>query len=101
MSFWSAGLGLLSGLARGRGETKVVVTNNSLFGDPLPASETLPGVAAAKRAAVTWAGVALGFCPKNTAAAPLTCGVAMDVPEIVFVALLLVFHAEVISVPGA
>ena len=35
------------------------------------------------------------------AATPATCGDAMDVPLIVFVAVLLVLHAEVMPLPGA
>jgi hypothetical protein len=33
--------------------------------------------------------------------APVTCGVAIEVPLIVFVAVSLVFHAEVMLLPGA
>ena len=52
-------------------------------------------------AAVTVAGEALGFVSKNNAATPATCGVAIDVPEIVFVAVSLVFHDDVMLLPGA
>lgn len=37
----------------------------------------------------------------TSAAAPTTCGVAIDVPLIVLVAVSLVFQAEVIDEPGA
>ncbi len=36
-----------------------------------------------------------------SAAMPATCGAAIDVPEIVFVAVFDVYHAEVILEPGA
>ena len=52
-------------------------------------------------AAVTVAGDALGFVSRNKAATPTTCGVAIDVPEIVLVAVSLVLHDEVILLPGA
>ena len=52
-------------------------------------------------AAVTAAGDALGFPSKKRAATPATCGVAIEVPEIVFVAVSLVFHDEVMLEPGA
>jgi hypothetical protein len=52
-------------------------------------------------AAVTVAGEAVGLTSRNNAATPVTCGVAIDVPEIVFVAVSLVFHDEVMLLPGA
>ena len=36
-----------------------------------------------------------------SAAAPATCGVAIDVPLMVFVAVLLVYQADVMFEPGA
>lgn len=36
-----------------------------------------PVLAAATRAAMTWLGVAVGFCSRYTAMAPVTCGAAM------------------------
>src|SRR5258705_329233 len=50
---------------------------------------------------VTVAGEAPGFVSKNSAATPATCGVAMEVPEIVLVAVSLVFHEDVMLEPGA
>src|ERR1044072_3006682 len=52
-------------------------------------------------AAVTVAGDAVGFVSRNNAATPVTCGVAIDVPEIVLVAVSLVLHADVMLLPGA
>ena len=52
-------------------------------------------------AAVTVAGDAVGFVSKKRAATPATCGVAIEVPEIVFVAVSLVFQDEVMLEPGA
>src|SRR6476660_265118 len=52
-------------------------------------------------AAATCAGVAVGFVSRNNAATPVTCGVAIDVPEIVLVAVSLVLHADVMLLPGA
>ena len=45
----------------------------------------------------TWAGEAVGFALRISAAAPATCGVAIDVPLIVLVAVSLVFQADVMS----
>ena len=59
------------------------------------------GVELSTIAAVTVAGEALGFVSRNNAATPVTCGVAIDVPEIVFVAVSLVFHDDVMLLPGA
>lgn len=52
-------------------------------------------------AAVTVAGDAPGFVSKNRAATPETCGVAIEVPEIVLVPVSLVLEAEVMPEPGA
>jgi hypothetical protein len=52
-------------------------------------------------AEATSAGVMLGVLDNNTAATPATCGDAIDVPEIVLVAVVEVFQAEVIEDPGA
>ncbi len=50
---------------------------------------------------VTDEGEAVGLPCKIKAATPATCGEAIDVPLIVFVAVSLVYHAEVIELPGA
>src|SRR3954464_5810028 len=47
----------------------------------------------------TSAGVSVGFLDSRTAAAPVTCGVAIEVPEIVFVAP--PSQSEVTLTPGA
>ena len=52
-------------------------------------------------AAATVAGEAPGLLSRNKAATPATCGVAMEVPEMVLVAVSLVFHDEVMLDPGA
>ena len=62
---------------------------------------TLPLLAPSLSAVWTCAGVADGFEPRYSAATPATCGVAIDVPLIVLVAVSLVFQAEVMSRPGA
>jgi len=74
---------------------------SSRFGEPVPALVTWFSVEPLTMAAVTVAGEAVGFVSRNNAATPVTCGVAMDVPEMVFVAVSLVFHDEVMLLPGA
>jgi hypothetical protein len=71
------------------------------LGDPAERLVTLPEVALEASALATCAGVADGFTDRNSAAAPVTCGVAIEVPLIVFVAVSLVAHAEVMFTPGA
>jgi len=44
---------------------------------------------------------AFGAISKPSAATPATCGEAIDVPEIVFDAVVDVYHAEVMLDPGA
>ena len=67
----------------------------------MPALLTWFKVALLMMAAVTVAGDAVGFVSKNNAATPATCGVAIDVPEIVLVAVSLVLHDDVMLLPGA
>ena len=50
---------------------------------------------------VTVAGEAPGFASRKSAATPATCGDAIEVPEIVLVAVSLVLHDEVMFEPGA
>ena len=59
------------------------------------------GVELFTSAAVTVDGEAPGFVWRYSAAAPATCGVAIEVPLMVFVAVLLVLQAEVMLEPGA
>ena len=73
----------------------------SRFGEPAPASVTTPVVAADPIVAATCAGVLSGLAERIRAASPATCGDAIEVPEIVLVAVVDVFHADVIPVPGA
>jgi len=58
-------------------------------------------VAAPSKLSSTFAGVADGLTPSSNAAAPATCGQAMEVPEIVLVAVSEVDQDEVMEVPGA
>ena len=76
-------------------------TNIRRFGEPVPADVTRFGVAAVTRASRTWVGVRALFAPRRRAAAPATCGEAMDVPLMVFVAVDDVYHAERMLEPGA
>ena len=78
-----------------------LTTKSSLFGEPVPGLVMTPLVALLTSESRTCCGVNDGFCASTSAAAPVTCGVAIDVPLMVFVAVLLVFHAEVIEEPGA
>ena len=50
---------------------------------------------------VTADGVAAVLFARYSAATPATCGVAIEVPLMVLVAVLLVYQAEVIDEPGA
>ena len=74
---------------------------SKIFGDPEPALVTLPVVPLLTRAFLTVDGLAPVLLWRNKAAAPATCGEAIEVPLIVFVPVLLVYQAEVIELPGA
>jgi len=62
---------------------------------------TTPDVAFPLNADATAAGLAPVFDWRYSAATPTTCGVAIDVPLIVLVAVLLVYHADVMPLPAA
>ena len=57
--------------------------NSSRFGDPIPGFFTLPEVASATILSRTCCGVQVGCADVMMAATPVTCGVAIEVPEIV------------------
>lgn len=78
----------------------VVVVSNSRFGEPA-ASVTVPVVAPPLMTSATVAGDAAGLVCKNSAAAPATCGAAIDVPLIVAVATSDVCQEDVMFEPGA
>ena len=74
---------------------------SSRLGEPVPGLVTLFGVALFTRASRTCAGVAVGLALRKSAAAPATCGEAMDVPLIDVLDVLPEFDAEVMLEPGA
>jgi len=73
----------------------------SLLGELVPGLETTPLVAELTMALATADGDALVCVSRYSAAVPVTCGVAIDVPLMVLVAVVLVYHAEVMLEPGA
>jgi hypothetical protein len=79
--------------------------NSSRFGVPARAAVrdivTRPVVVAAVTAPETAAGAAVVWPDRYSAATPATCGVAIDVPLIVLVAVGPVCQALVIATPGA
>jgi hypothetical protein len=79
----------------------VASTYSSRSGEPAPGSPTAPGVASASSSAVTCAGVHVGCSARISAAAPVTCGAAIDVPLPVRVAVSPPMEALVMSTPGA
>src|SRR4029453_16937620 len=84
----AAGGGVTGGVTGGVPTGGVVVPApmapmySSLFGEPLPGLVTLPAVASATMASRTWAGVRAGLFARYSAATPVTCGVAIEVPLI-------------------
>ena len=71
------------------------------MGEPVPAPVTRPVVAFPVIEPATVAGEAPGLPCRYSAATPATWGEAIDVPLIVFVALVPVYQADVMSEPGA
>jgi len=74
---------------------------SSRFGEPAPAPVTLPEIAPPVIAVATAAGVAFGLPWRYSAATPVTCGVAIDVPLNTFVCVSLPLYDDVIDWPGA
>ena len=68
---------------------------------PAVAAVMEPGVAADSRWLATAAGAASGDPERTAAAAPATCGVAMEVPLIEAMAVVEAVPADVIPTPGA
>src|SRR5207249_3194530 len=77
------------------------IESRSRFGEPVPVPDSLLTLALLTIAAWTVLGDASGSVARYSAAAPVTCGVAIEVPLIVLVAVLLVIHADVMLDPGA
>lgn len=73
----------------------------SRLGEPVPAEVTTPLVADRVSTDATPAGVSVGWAERIRAAIPATCGLAMDVPLMVLVAVLEVYQAEGMLLPGA
>ena len=67
----------------------------------MPELPTTPEVALPVSVAATVAGAAPGVPCSTSAAAPVTCGVAIEVPLIVLVAVSDVSHEDVMFWPGA
>ena len=76
-------------------------TKSSEFGEPAPISVNAPDVALSLMRDATCAGERFGCDSRMRAAAPATCGAAIDVPLSVAVATSLVEVADVIDEPGA
>ena len=74
---------------------------SSRFGDPAWGSVTTDGVAVASRREAIVAGVAVASALSSRAATPATCGAAIEVPEIVAVAVVEVYQSDVMLEPGA
>src|SRR6266508_531530 len=85
----------------GGGGVAPLLTNSSRFGEPVPGLPTTPVVASATIRSRTCCGVRLGLPPRINAATPATCGVAIEVPLMVLVAVSLVDQDEVMPTPGA
>lgn len=74
---------------------------SSRFGEPVPGLVTTPGVAVAVICATASAGESAAVAESMRVAAPATCGEAIEVPEMVVVAVVEVYHADRIDDPGA
>ena len=75
--------------------------NTSRLGEFVPAEVMIPVVALVAIVEANCAGVNAPFNCRMSAAKPATCGLAIDVPEIVFVAVVDPNHVEIIDTPGA
>ena len=87
--------------AVGAGVSNVERAYNNKLGELAPGFVTLSGVATLNMRCAIWAGVAPGSICNHSAAAPATCGAAIDVPDIVRVELDEVMPTERMLTPGA
>ncbi len=87
--------------AVGAGVSNVERAYSNKLGEPEPWFVTLSGVATFNMRCAIWSGVASGSICNHKAAAPATCGAAIDVPDIVRVELDEVMPAERMLTPGA
>src|SRR6185436_1088378 len=85
----------------GGGGGEPLRVKSSRLGEPVPMPVSTPVVARAFSSAITWAGVHVGCSWKTRAPAPVACGVAIEVPLMVLVAVSEVFQVEVMDDPGA
>src|SRR6266545_3364468 len=85
----------------GAGVVPPVPVKRSRFGEPVPGLPTAPVVALFTIVSRTCCGLNDVLPARISAAAPATCGVAIDVPLIVFVAESLEFQEDVMPTPGA
>jgi hypothetical protein len=76
-------------------------TYSKTLGEPPSANVTRSGVAEATSVSRTCVGERPPLAPRRRAAAPATCGEAIDVPLIVFVAVDEVYQADLMLEPGA
>ena len=72
-----------------------------MFGEPEPTDVSLFIEALVVMNCATAEGVALGLAFNAKAAIPATCGLAIEVPLMVLLAVALVYQADVILEPGA
>ena len=87
--------------AVGAGASNVERAYNNKLGELAPGFVTLSGVATLNMRCAIWAGVASGSICNHKAAAPATCGAAIEVPDIVRVELDEVMPIERMLTPGA
>ncbi len=79
----------------------VVLTLRKRSGESVPRSLTMPVRPSAIRIAATSWALAFGYWVRTSAAAPATCGAAIEVPERVIVSAGPVIEAASIDEPGA
>lgn len=93
------------GLCNGDESSGDETTRSSRLGEPAPGLMTMSGVAPFTRAVENSAGVAEVWPARWTVAAPATCGVAIEVPEVVSemvsVAVSPAYQPAVAEGPGA
>jgi hypothetical protein len=85
----------------GRVPPDALPTYKSRLGDAVPESPIKPVVEESANAVTTVAGLALGLLERKTAAAPATCGDAIEVPDIVVEQVSHDIEADRMSDPGA
>src|SRR5688500_4360655 len=98
---WATGSWEAGSSDTGAGDGAAASVLSSRFGVPAPGAAMTSVLVWASSFAETSAGLSAGFADSRSAAAPATCGAAMEVPLMVAFAVVELMPADAMPAPGA